>query len=516
MTPKPNRSGKLTSPKFTSIDPQVVKFFAIALVGYYAALAILAALIGREMALWLSAPLSGIPLLIFSQWNKKRTRRNTGWREAFRPPRLNYWNVLLIIAAIFLTQVLMGIVYHEAVHQLRPDIHDSLPDDFSGAMDVLTDDWPSLLFWLFSGALSYFVGGYVAAKLPNRKCPSPYRHALAGSMVINLLGITAVALTASGDGDGDSFSEEIIGQMLLMCAPFFLLSVLGAWVGVRKRGNGVVSAQEQMPLPSGRNKKVNGRGRFRRGRGKGARKSITSGAEHQAAQPAPEIPEQQRKAIFGIPVRRFVALSFGTLLVALVGVMAWRYADRPTARAVSCPKPPVKAALNHWPVTFASPAELCHDYASVDARLVGDKETYSHSQEEWERGLTAHAGDEIYVVIYINNGAADNAEEINPGFGIARGVRLTTEVDGERAATHYVNVQFAGDNTNTVVNRKRINTAPNERLEVVPKSGAIFNYTATEILADGLDVGNNVILVGDFLPKWEDSRFVRFRLKVTS
>jgi hypothetical protein len=158
----------------------------------------------------------------------------------------------------------------------------------------------------------------------------------------------------------------------------------------------------------------------------------------------------------------------------------------------------------------------CNDYQSIDAKLVGEQYHYSQSQEEWERGLTAHAGDEIYAVVYINNGAAANAENINPGRGIARNVQLTTEISGEPSAVHYIKVRFAGDNTNTVSNSFKITTAAQERLEVVPQSGEIHNSMTSEIIAKNLDVGNNTIPIGDLPPKWEDSLFIRFRLRVVT
>jgi hypothetical protein len=170
--------------------------------------------------------------------------------------------------------------------------------------------------------------------------------------------------------------------------------------------------------------------------------------------------------------------------------------------------------LNYWPVTYAASSKSCNDYQSVDGRLVGDQYEYSQSQEEWERGLTARVGDEIFIAIYMNNGAVDNAEKINPGMGIARNVSLTTEIDLEPSALHYVRVRFVGDNTNTVNNSYKINTPGNERLEVVPKSGEIRDYQTTKVIATDLDIGNNTIPIGDLPPKWEAGRFLRFRLRV--
>ena len=98
------------------------------------------------------------------------------------------------------------------------------------------------------------------------------------------------------------------------------------------------------------------------------------------------------------------------------------------------------------------------------------------------QGLSTKAGDEFYVLIYVNNGAVDNAEERNPGHGIARNVAITTRISDEDAATHYINVGFSRNNTNTVANRFDT-TEPHGRLEQISKSGEIFNSITTELVA---------------------------------
>lgn len=182
--------------------------------------------------------------------------------------------------------------------------------------------------------------------------------------------------------------------------------------------------------------------------------------------------------------------------------------------SVNCRNPPLSAILNYWPITYASPAEYCHDYQAVDARFATDDGQYSQTQEEWEQGRTAHVGNELYILIWINNGAADNAEEITPGQGIARSVQLTTETETEPGALHYVNVRFSGDNTNTVVSRFKIITDEHERLEVVPQSGQMRDYTATKLLKGNFEMGNNTISVGDINPLFSDGRFIRFSVRI--
>lgn len=190
--------------------------------------------------------------------------------------------------------------------------------------------------------------------------------------------------------------------------------------------------------------------------------------------------------------------------------------NNPVENGNRCRNPPLTATLNYWPVTYSDPAETCHDYPPVDVRHVG-ADRYSKSRDDWDDGVKAQTGDELYVLVWINNGAADNAERFLPGRSIARNVKLVTEVDQQLASSlHFVNVQFAGDNTNTVNSRFKIITAANERLEVIPSSGQILDYVGSEVLKTNLEVGNNTIVVGDIKPLFEDGRFIRFKLRVVS
>jgi len=68
----------------------------------------------------------------------------------------------------------------------------------------------------------------------------------------------------------------------------------------------------------------------------------------------------------------------------------------------NCPDPPATAAFNYWPVSYKPPIVDCRDFPTLDGKLVGT-EHYSQSEEARLAGLTAHAGDTIYIAVYINN-----------------------------------------------------------------------------------------------------------------
>jgi hypothetical protein len=181
---------------------------------------------------------------------------------------------------------------------------------------------------------------------------------------------------------------------------------------------------------------------------------------------------------------------------------------------VSCANPPTTAILNYWPIDYHDDAEVCHDFPAIDAKLTNGQ--YSQNEDEWEAGRTAHNGDELTVTIWINNGAADNAEQLFPGHGIARNVRVATQLDLRPSSMHYVRVLFEGDNTNTVKSKIKINTGENESLYIVPSSGEVFDFTGTKILRRNFDMGNNTVQVGNLEPRFEDGRFLRFRVRVTN
>jgi hypothetical protein len=183
---------------------------------------------------------------------------------------------------------------------------------------------------------------------------------------------------------------------------------------------------------------------------------------------------------------------------------------RTTAR---CSNPPTKPILNYWPVTYLDPAEVCHDFPFIDARLTNATE-YAKSKEEWEAGVIANLGDEIYVTIYVNNGVANMG--LDRAAVMAKNVVIVTQVDDETQQTHFILVSASGDNVATIYGRKRINISRAARLEPVQESGQIFDATGSQVLADDLNLGNASVQIGDLGPDFTDALFVRFKLKVVA
>jgi hypothetical protein len=182
--------------------------------------------------------------------------------------------------------------------------------------------------------------------------------------------------------------------------------------------------------------------------------------------------------------------------------------------AAHCLNPPIKPVLNYWPISYANPAEFCHDYPLVDARIAKPDKQYSLSKEEFDAGVTAHVGDEIYVLVYVNNGVANVG--LDRGASTAKNVTIAFRTDTQPGPIHFIEVSAGGDNVETIYGSKKINTSANERLEIVPNSGQVFDHVAKRLLAEKLDIGNNGLKIGNLGPEFSDALFIRYLVRVVT
>lgn len=509
----PPADPKLGAQKKYNIDFPHLKPFAFITVTYAVSVGVLALLFGTTFATVIATPVWAFLYLIFSKWNR-RTRKQglTNWQDLLKFPRLNYLHVGAIVLTIFLVQFLLGYLIAEFQAHMRPEFYYSVPDNLSEGLLALRDDAQTVVAMVVGAFLAYFAGGFVAGKLPNKKCPAPYRHGIVGAVIWNLFSFS-VAMPILMISDDQSLSKEDFGLIILSTIPGYLVSALGTWLAVRRLATRAGVASE-----SALSSQLNEPSKL-----KSVRLYVARLMKKNAGQPvlyeSASIRQESTVSTNGPPqaksgwFREHGRIVWPVLaLLVLIGSVSWMH-RRNSASMVSCQNPPPTAMLNIWPVDYSTVARHCHDLPPIDAKLV-DAAEYSRSREQWERGLTVQPSDEIYVLIYINNGAADNAELINPGYGIARNVRLTTDISTEDKTIHYIRVEFAGENTNTVVSRFKIASDVPMRLIAVPESGEIRNYIGTELIAKGLDVGNKTLSIGDLAPKWEASVFVRFRARV--
>ncbi len=171
--------------------------------------------------------------------------------------------------------------------------------------------------------------------------------------------------------------------------------------------------------------------------------------------------------------------------------------------------------INYWPISFKDPAEACHDFPIIDARLVTGG-SYSQNGDEWKKGLTAQIGDEIFVVIYLNNGAAEIGGQYDPAVAVAHNVSVITSTDASVGRSHDITVKVGGDNIETVYGRFKVNTLDNAKLEIVPNSGEVIESTGSKFLYAGFDIGNNTLKIGDLRPYFDEALFIRYRIRVVA
>lgn len=176
-----------------------------------------------------------------------------------------------------------------------------------------------------------------------------------------------------------------------------------------------------------------------------------------------------------------------------------------------CLNRPARATLNPFPITYTSPAESCKNFPPIDVRFATETGQYSQSEEDWKDGIKAKLGDELYVLAYVDNGAANN---LPLSVTMARNVQLSIAVEPSVDSLHRVAVSFAGENTNTVAAIFPIYTEPGLMLEIVPHSGEIRDWTGSNILAEKLPVRNSTFPLGDIAPGFGTDLFIRFKVRV--
>jgi hypothetical protein len=203
--------------------------FAVAL-AYFAVLAILISFLGKLFGASIATLLFAVGLFIIGKWDRTRVKKGFDLQELLRLPSLNYWNILWIVVSILLAQVVLGLGWVVLEQYFRPLAEPCKPEE--DCFVNIAKDSTQLTVLLISGAISNCFGGYIAEKLPNFKCPLPYRHAFVSSIL--LASISYVFMISSASKVLGGFGEEDIGFMLigLLVAPSFAL--LGVWMTKKK------------------------------------------------------------------------------------------------------------------------------------------------------------------------------------------------------------------------------------------------------------------------------------------
>ncbi len=186
-----------------------------------------------------------------------------------------------------------------------------------------------------------------------------------------------------------------------------------------------------------------------------------------------------------------------------VKIIDWKNVD-------DCPHTPLVATLNFFPITFRDATNECQIFPPLSLTLT--EGGWPRNEAEWNSGVTAKAGDEILVRIYIDNSAANNSPAEQ---AVAKNVTVTTSVSREIGTEHTVAASFKGDNTNTVAKAVPVRTGANERLEVIQNSGELFDAKG-QLIRNNFSLGNNLYRIGDLYPGFETDLFLFFKIKVST
>lgn len=221
------------SKKNKLFGPSLLLALGIAVLGYYVIFTIIVALFGKEIAAWIAAPLSGLPVFIITKWDMARTQQDSTWREILTKfPKLNYWYIALVFLTILLAHIIF-ILLLEWFMEVRPDFFAPLPLESGRPINPL-DHIALTAITLLLTFTSFFIGGGVAGKLLPYHYLATYSHAAIGAFLAQLSNF--LLLWINYGVDYLPASQEDIGLAILASCPNPLFSILGAWVVVRKRG----------------------------------------------------------------------------------------------------------------------------------------------------------------------------------------------------------------------------------------------------------------------------------------
>ncbi|MEK7162102.1 MAG: hypothetical protein AAB729_05445, partial [Patescibacteria group bacterium] len=121
-------------------------------------------------------------------------------------------------------------------------------------------------------------------------------------------------------------------------------------------------------------------------------------------------------------------------------------------------------------------------------------------------------GDELYVRIYVHNGAQQGLDSSQT---TAFGVNGSFSISGNTVSTSFSGTRGDGSVTNTVNGSVTIDLPEGGNLEIVPNSGQFFDYQANQISGNDNLAGNSGSFdMGEMQACFEFSKFYRFKVKV--
>lgn len=194
-----------------------------------------------------------------------------------------------------------------------------------------------------------------------------------------------------------------------------------------------------------------------------------------------------------------VTISAGFLLLA-AGVLLFAPRQINTAKSENCANAPTVATLNPFPISWGNTAGFdCTDFAPIAIRNINGG--------SYATNANGSVGDELYVRLYVHNGAQQG---LDPNNTTARNVGGSISVSGNSIST-----SFSGSNTNTVSGSVTVNIPSGSHLEIVPGSEEFFDYQAHLINGQAsLGASGGNFSLGDMQACFEFSKFLRFKVRV--
>lgn len=179
-----------------------------------------------------------------------------------------------------------------------------------------------------------------------------------------------------------------------------------------------------------------------------------------------------------------------------------------------CPgEAPDHPVFNIDPVTYRDGAEtqVCSDFPLIDVALDTTNPQFSRSKNDLEAIRQFDVGNNIAVLLYMHNGAANNlsAEQTT-----AKNVLIETSIkrDGN---IYTLRANFLADNASSRSESVQIRVNDDEELRLITNSGYAYNVKGVVILdMQNIDLGDSTYLLGDLDAGWEYSLFFSYKLKL--
>ncbi|MCL5667249.1 MAG: hypothetical protein M1383_05780 [Patescibacteria group bacterium] len=206
----------------------------------------------------------------------------------------------------------------------------------------------------------------------------------------------------------------------------------------------------------------------------------------------------------------------GVFAIAFLVVLGLAPRNIDHTKAESCANAPSVPTFNPFPWTFGDTAGYdCTDFAPLVIRNVTQGQSYPQDIGQMSAGVNAQADDELYVRIYIHNGARQDLGDETT----AHNIQAAITVDGSVEPEHVIGVTVTGQDQNgqpmaPLYGSMSVHTGATDRLEVIPGSGEIFDYNANVI--GSAPVGGEAFTVdmGSQQACFEYARFIRFKVRV--